>query len=401
MKSMASPDDRSGNGTLIAALIGLVFVLGLLLLRERMLRLAAEKAAEEKTGAKTSSSAIAPSTQAQTPKAEVDTSGTTPKPGPAIVAAPKIGGATLDFNRAMDVIDLDGDGTEDLLAGFTIQGAKDTYVGAFDGKTHVERWRVGPFGQTRHSIFRAGRHELIVVDDAAKLHVFGLARGDEKLVTGLTDLGARIQFDPTGGQAWVESTDKIGVLVQLESPKVTPTARPSWATSERSRCFAPHASCVDDLIPPPGMLPEVPGMRGAFALFDGALGFVVGSHAPGTATPHLAAFVPKKLTVLWEADVADPADRFTAELDHSTTLADLRDGRLCVGYEVGSGMDRAVHLASFEAATGTKQWDVNVGSDPSAFGAISIGREHVYAAMWGRIHVVETATGAPVATLGR
>ncbi|MFW5879165.1 MAG: hypothetical protein ACOCVR_05020, partial [Myxococcota bacterium] len=276
------------------------------------------------------------------------------------------------------------------------------HVAAFDALSQRLKWQTPSWGdwserfQHTHLAAAAGRLAITHPDSTVTIH--DLENGELKQQLGLTDrsIGACAATEEQG-KVWIGVADEQDVLVELATGDTGPGSLPSGCHDPRdvfSDCppGPSHGAKCDS-----SRLPEVPGASLSSALILDDLAVALGRRSPGTATPVLAGFDPEDLSVLWTRQLREmhPNVRTT-----SIDLFEMAGGRVYTEIELEDGTRR---LVSLDARTGRVVFDIAYPHADEGTGASSI-RVHegrVYISRWTWLHILDTETGAHLATIGR
>jgi hypothetical protein len=309
------------------------------------------------------------------------------------------------------MVDVDGDGTKDLVGLFWKSNQDETplYAAAIDGKTFAVKWSAGPYksqwASTRTHFAVVGRR-MVLTDSRDRIITLDLATGAEIAVAEMTG-GARDTCPFTDGTSRV-----------LLRPALPSAAQPDRVLDvERSAfvplvghpsCTARYESCADATDARPceqwGVLVGAPKEAQTSSSFyvthtlqDGALAVSIGNPATsptGHDEPRAVAFMKGSKTVLWKGSLVVEGD----EVHYGGAQSELRDGNLVTFYQANSGPFK---LVSRSGLTGAQRWTATIpdsaeGSYAAAFG---IDGNRVLVVMNHSVHVYDAETGEHLAGL--
>jgi len=272
-------------------------------------------------------------------------------------------------------LDVNGDGTEDVVGQYLGRDPFGNYLGAFDGKTGKLLWRAGPFNVISGSAAGAfpefgWQGKLALVNERTQAHVIQLADGKE--VGRLALPNARVVCSGPSHDAPLV----VDVTSSKTSYQVDLTSASSTPVPETQRCNrnTANAHFVDE------------------ARFTAAakLWFVLES---GAAVVGLTKNDDKTQSVVgYGSDRSKPS--YTVPIPDggitqpSGTLMDIAKGRVFVCYSV-KGKPKVMAL---DAKTGKQLWNVPVEADIQTKG-LSAGEQRVYLAVSDYLEVRDAATG--------
>ena len=309
------------------------------------------------------------------------------------------------------MVDVDGDGTKDLVGLFWKSNQDETplYAAAIDGKTFAVKWSAGPYksqwASTRTHFAVVGRR-MVVTDSRDRIITLDLATGAEVAVAELAG-GARDTCSFTDGTSRV-----------LLRPALPSVAQPDRVLDVERNLFVPlvghpsctarYESCADatDARPcqqwgvfagAPKDAQTSPSFYVTHTLQDGALAVSIGN--PGTAPtghdePRAVAFMKGTKTVAWKGSLLVEGD----EVHYGGAQSELRDGNLVTFYQANSGPFK---LVSRSGLTGKQRWTATIpdsaeGSYAAAFG---VDGNRVLVVMNHTVHVYDAETGEHLAGL--
>jgi hypothetical protein len=309
------------------------------------------------------------------------------------------------------MVDVDGDGTRDLVGLFWKSNQDETplYAAAIDGKTFAVKWSAGPYksqwASTRTHFAVVGRR-MVLTDSRDRILTLDLATGAEVGVSSLAG-GARETCPFTDGPSRV-----------LIMPALPSAAQPNRVLDVERNAFVPlvgppscrdrYESCADATDARPCQqwggwvgAPKEALTSSSFyvthTLQDGALAVAIGN--PGTSPsghdePRAVAFMKGAKTAAWKGSLLIDGD----EVHYGGAQSELRDGNLVTFYQANSGPFK---LVSRSGLNGTQRWtavipDSAEGSYAAAFG---VDGNRVLVVMNHTVHVYDAETGEHLAGL--
>ncbi|MFY2564089.1 hypothetical protein ACN469_41245 [Corallococcus terminator] len=332
-----------------------------------------------------------------------------PVPAPTPTPAPKF---AWDLDNAPAVMDLNGDGTDDIVGTIRRQGtgtpgawSERYFAAAFDGKTLELLWETPIEGAPTDLVSRARyahQGSRLVMREATAVSLLELATGKPLGRVALSDKPGRLCI-PQGDSStvWVSVVDGRDILLDTKAA----TARPASQTPPN--CQAPARtvrSCSPAMLRKSSLpcalahhVPSIPGFRGDHVYKAHGLELVVGSRHPGTRVPMVAVFEPGAKKPLWHGAIADMD---TANVFESTPdVIEMSEDAIYVGYRLKAG---GMQLVRRDARTGVATWDVPVprSKDGSLPSSIWKHGDRLYVPHWMWLDVFDAKTGNLVGTLG-
>lgn len=332
-----------------------------------------------------------------------------PVPVPAPTPAPKF---AWDFDNAPEVVDINGDGTDDLVGTIRRQatGTPGTFseryfAAAFDGKTFELLWETpveaGPRDLDSRARF-AHQGNRLVMRETTAVSLLDLATGKPLGRVALSDKPFRLCIPQGDSSAvWVSVVDGQDILLDTK----TATARPAPRTPPN--CQAPartNRHCSRALLRKSSLpcylalqVPPIPGFRGDSLYKAHGLELVVGSRHPGTRVPMVAVFEPGAKKPLWHGAVADMD---TANVFEGTPdVIEMSEDAIYIGYRLKAG---GMQLIRRDARTGVVTWDVPIprSKDGSLPSGIWMQGDRLYVPHWMWLEVFDAKTGNLLGTLG-
>jgi hypothetical protein len=286
-------------------------------------------------------------------------------------------------------------GGEDIIGAYRVldigTSKAPLYIGRFDGKTFRRIWAAGPYGtlsDTGYGFTVAGRR-VVVTDFRSKAHVLDAATGKELQAVQLTDRAREICPLRDRAAAWVEVADHKDVEIDLQTFVVKPASKPATCTGDFAKPTCHFASALCEV---GGAAAD--GTTAMVTLKSGDDAVTVGKKTPGTASLLAYAAGGKG----WKTSIAED-DALAKPASFGVPGADLAAGRLVVAYEL---VHDGFRLASFDAKSGKRQWDVAIPRSTEGSGprGITASATHVYVPHWTWLDVFDIGTGKVVGTIG-
>jgi hypothetical protein len=272
------------------------------------------------------------------------------------------------------------------------------FVDAYAAADAKRLWRIGPLGtyseNYQHAHFGAVDNRLVVTD-ATSVHVHDLATGQRLKSHSLTDRVNSLCVPPPTEKTrkiWLEQVDEQHRLLDIETMELTESPRPTW-------CPERHWNAART--PPFAILPEqVPtfdGFQLRQAYRDGDIAVASGVKHPGTAIPRAIGFDPRTQKVRWQQEFASDPTRVRAG---SAEHAALASGRFITVYGTGT---EAWHATSFDAKTGTRQWDITLREIFSIdhVNGLEATDQHVFVLRTSSLEIYGASDGRLLGTVGR
>lgn len=332
-----------------------------------------------------------------------------PAPVPTPAPVPRF---AWDLDNAPAVMDINGDGTDDLVGtirregtGTPGAGSERYFAAAFDGKTFEQLWETPVEGAPTDLVSRARyahQGNRLVMREAMAVSLLDLATGKPLGRVALSDKPGRLCLPQGDSSAvWVSVVDGQDLLLDTK----TATARPASQTPPDCQTAARTVrSCSPAMLRKSSLpctlalqIPPIPGFRGHHVYKAHGLELVVGSRTPGTRVPMVAVFKQGAKKPLWHGAVADMD---TANVSESTPdVIEMSEDAIYVGYRLRAG---GMQLVRRDARTGVATWDVPIprskdGSSPSS---IWKHGDRLYVPHWMWLDVFDAKTGNLLGTLG-
>lgn len=293
------------------------------------------------------------------------------------------------------VVDVDGDGTEDIVGTARyVQDGDSIKLAAWNGKTGDRIWETDTLGNFDElggaAVVSVGK--VVLHDDkSAGLHGFDLA---------------------TGKSLWnVKAGENVRHWCATDTPDATvdfQTADQQWHTlavatgaiaagpAHDKVCAPARNSDSDDGFT--GELKEshrikIEGMQADRILISGDLRdggrLAVGYKSPGTNIPMLAMLDENNAT-LWkiEVPVSDPMKAATGAPDLATFTAT----HVFACYEMRDHDQKPVVVA-FDRATGKRLWHATLPSEAWVLSGIGVAKDYVAVGTWTPLFAYDLATG--------
>ena len=309
------------------------------------------------------------------------------------------------------MVDVDGDGTKDLVGLFWKSNQDETplYAAAIDGKTFELKWSAGPYrsqwASTRTHFAVVGR-KMVLTDTRDRVITLDLATGAEvavdELAGGASDVCAL--NDGTSRvllRAAMPAALQRDRVLDVENDVLAPLVG-------HPTCAARYESCSDAKNGAPcqqwGALAGAPKDAVSSSSFyvthtlqEGALAVSVGNPATsptGHDEPRAVAFMKGAKTSSWKGSLLIEGD----EIHYGSAQSELRDGNLVTFYQAQSGPFK---LVSRSAQSGTQRWAATVPDSAEGSYAAAFGLEgnRVLVVMNHTLHVFDAETGEHLAAL--
>jgi len=309
------------------------------------------------------------------------------------------------------MVDVDGDGTKDLVGLFWKSNQDETplYAAAIDGKTFALKWSAGPYrsqwASTRTHFAVVGR-KMVLTDTRDRVITLDLATGAEVAideiaggasdVCALNDGTSRVLLRST--LPAVEQRDRV---LDVERDALVPVVG-------HPTCAARYESCSDvtdgracqqwgALAGAPKEAVTSSSFYVTHTLQEGGLAVSVGNPTTsptGHDEPRAAAFMKGGKAVYWKGSLLIDGD----EIHYGSAQSELRDGNLVTFYQSKSGPFK---LVSRSGLNGTQRWAATIpdsaeGSYAAAFG---LDGNRVLVVMNHTVHVYDAETGEHLAGL--
>jgi hypothetical protein len=308
-------------------------------------------------------------------------------------------------------VDVDGDGTEDLL-GPTVHadGAnKQIYVTAFDGKTFTVKHEVGPFGKADNNVesaiqVAAAGKRFVVLDPKGDAHLYELDSG--KLVA---DFPFREENRGLCGPPALEPKVLIRVgkgdfIIDTAAAIGKPGSPPPWCAGDRymrrrpSESYNTYSGCQAEMLQQVGFTKEKletlktpPKTSLYFAFVDGPTIVGVASQT-GSEGAMLLGFDAKGALTYQVAGSA-------IGLDGLQRNKDLAYGR----FVFAKGLDQAV--VAVDAKSGEKLWEAKLRKDDGNLGRMSLTEGRVWITRWkgddAFVQAIDAANGKVLGSTGK
>jgi outer membrane protein assembly factor BamB/DNA-directed RNA polymerase subunit RPC12/RpoP len=302
--------------------------------------------------------------------------------------------SSVHFSDQPMLAEVNGDGTMDVL-GKSKEPSGETWIVAYDGRDGSELWRTAPLTAdaadpgARRGVF--GNH-LVSFDALGKVQAYHVASGQPAWALLLSDRAQAL----CAGDGWivVQSADRAISRIEL----ATGTKRAvDVAECQLVSLASGHGGAGAHLIGWSDLeefgLPKIHDVEGlhigrALVGAPGGTAFLLGARNPGTRVAMVAA--ARGRDVLWKTLVPG-VDPMTTEVNTTTQLAAASARQVVVPYALRGS--KGVRMASFDAATGARQWDVSVHSANQVEFGLTMTETDIYYASWTALYVLRADTG--------
>lgn len=310
------------------------------------------------------------------------------------------------------LVDVDGDGTKDLVGLFWRSGQDATplYAAAVDGKTFHVKWSAGPYpsqwSSTRSHLAVVG-NKVVVTDSHGMLHVLELASGHElaeqNVEGGVTEVCARGDGSARAIVRGVNGTTAESRLFDVDTTTFAPlpegvSCQPRYEVCAPSKPGGPSCFVYGAVPRAPKGATSSSSFYVARTLREGTLAVALGTK-PATANAgreeaFAVGFSANAGVSTWRQPLVVEGD----EMHLGAAQSELRGNTFVTFYPTKAGPFR---LVARHPASGAIQWSELVpgsheGSYAAAFG---IESDRVLVVMNQTLHVFDAATGAHLAAL--
>lgn len=302
--------------------------------------------------------------------------------------------SSVQFSDAPMLADVNGDGTMDVIGKSKVPSGE-TWIAAYDGRDGAELWRTEPLPAdaadpgARRGVF--GQH-LVSFDALGKVQAYHLASGQPAWALLLSDRAQAL----CAGDGWVavqtadHAVSRIDLVAGTKSGEAAPPCQ-LVALAFGHGGAGPHLigwSDLEDFGLP--KIHDVEGLHIGRALVGapGGTSFLLGARKPGTRVAMIAA--ARGQDVLWKTLVPG-VDPMTTEVNTTTQLAAASGRQVVVPYALRGS--KGIRMASFDAATGARQWDVSVHSGAQVEFGLAMTETDIYYASWTAVYVLRADTG--------
>ena len=345
---------------------------------------------------------------------------------------PRRGVTRVHTSRRPVVVDVDGDGTLDVVALADVRDGdrRGAAFVALSGTTGQPLWQVdaGEHASERYLAVAGGR--FFVLGESGQVSGYDLATAAPQWSTALGDRGLRFCAAREPGSVLVPVADGRVLALDVKTGRQTPSAARGCAPLPTDQDPA-NDDPRDRTDPqaPPGTLgiscggvtvmgdqnytvPDACATRAhidsdrlggmvAHALWQlpGGSWLAYGVRDPGTHSPLVGVVAKKRL--LWKADVPPGNPLDASEGGPRPVL--LADDRVVAGYTIKAQgkaegkSEGSTRLAAFALADGKRLWDVTLTGRPVERMVLAGGQMFLYGD--GKIELRDPATGAAVKTL--
>jgi hypothetical protein len=314
----------------------------------------------------------------------------TPHPPARAPAEPACGRQSWYLARAPIWVDVDGDGTEDIVG--LRWGAREAAlsVSATDGATLKPLWCTDAMPSqwdSPHTTLWALDDRLFLTDSEGRVHVFDVTTGKRVAAPVTTGLAYAWLSGPGCRQQglWVGASlvDKNGKLTRHAKPEKCPSAPMTRLEAER-----------DDYV----CRRKLEAAKPRFAHLDPQLredlGVALGPQMGG-GLPEAVGYDPKICKPLWERSVALGSEAPHARHQLETTLG---AGRFFILYQLASGGWR---LGALDARTGVPAWTMAPpnAEHGSAYRQLLARADRLYVVHDWRLEIFDAARGTHLGSI--
>jgi hypothetical protein len=310
------------------------------------------------------------------------------------------------------MVDVDGDGTKDLVGLFWKSNQDETplYAAAIDGATFAIKWSAGPYrsqwASTRTHFAVVGK-KMVLTDTRDRVITLDLATGAEVAV----DVIAGGVSDAC---ALADGTSRVLLRTSLhgagERDRVLDVERDTFVPLVgHPSCAARYESCSDAKDGRPCQqwgayagAPKEAVTSSSFyvtqTLHDGAVAIALGNpttRPTGRDEPRAVGFMKgSSKMIAWKGSLLVEGD----EIHYGSAQSELHDGNLVTFYQAKSGPFK---LVSRSALTGTQRWSATVpdSAEGTYAAAFAFDGNRVLVVMNHTIHVFDAEAGAHLAGL--
>ncbi|WP_223637882.1 hypothetical protein [Corallococcus sp. EGB] len=337
---------------------------------------------------------------------------TRPVPPPVIPHPPEPAPAPERLqwaDRAPTFVDVNGDGTEDLIGHVSRHEGGPSFshvIAAFDGRTFQKLWESLPSegpdaSRVTKVIAQNGR---LVMSEQRAVDLLELETGKRLGRAPLSDSPRRLCIPPGDTTSvWVEVVDHQHLIFDTRTATTKPAPRApkgcatpplSPQTCNMSRPPEHPTTCERSSYPPS----DIRGFSTKYLYRSNGYTLSLGTRWPGTQVPLVALYAPGNRKPLWHGVVAE---RDALELrDRAPEVGEITQDAVYVVYELEKGGPRLIRR---DLRTGAVAWDVALpGSGPfSELTALWVREGRVYVPQWGRLDVLDAATGQRIGAVGQ
>ena len=286
------------------------------------------------------------------------------------------------------LVDVNGDGLEEVVGRFEGYSPPGRYVGLFqvaaaDATDHQLRWRLGPYTtltEPQHLAVSDGRMLLV---DGRHAAIHDLVRGTQLADVDLPgEVVSVCQSPARQGPVWLLMAGDDHQLLDLQRATLEPAPRPGWC---RNRGVS--------------SAPAIAGFTTEVAMVEGSHMVALAKRLEGSGEAVLLGFQKGDPRTRWQRPLASDVVNPLGRTPRPGQQAVLHDGHLFVAFhDAGSNTN---HLEAIDASTGTTLWTTVLPLDPSDdVRAIAAGRRYLYVAHGSWLSVFTVAGGKLVEVLG-
>lgn len=320
------------------------------------------------------------------------------------------------------VVDIDGDGNEDVLGIIQVMGQTDLAIVAISGADWRVLWET-PIGdrstmpdQPRLRFVEVQGQPLVLFAMGAAIRAFDAKTGQQKWVANLPDKSELMLQQ--GDSLWIRSIDESAHAVALQTGAVTPTkegpakdAKPlrddegydlipdndqlDLATDVFPELRLEHAYCP----------PELLELRIDRKHWDPIPctwkhGLAWASRNKGTAVPFMLGYEPGSKQERWRIQLTAPGSLETIDAGFNQPRGEFVDDDAIISFSP-SDSNGAVTLRRISMLDGTTKWEHTINRKLTEnLDGMVVGKGRLYADHGGCMIVLDLATGAEIERLG-
>ncbi|MFB1481697.1 hypothetical protein [Corallococcus sp. RDP092CA] len=304
-------------------------------------------------------------------------------------------------------VDVNGDGTEDIIGHVSRHdgGAYSDFIAAFDGRTFQKLWESQPSegpDASRYTKVIAQNGRLVMSEQRA-VDLLELETGKRLGRAALSDSPRRLCIPPGDTTAvWVEVVDHQHLLFDTRTATTKPARRApkgcstpplSPQTCNMSRPPEHPTSCERSSYPPS----DIRGFSTKYLFRSAGYTLSLGTRWPGTQVPLVGLYAPGNRKPLWHGVVAE---RDALELrDSAPEVGEITKDAVYVVYQLEKGGQRLIRR---DLRTGAVVWDVALPeASISQMTTLWVREGRVNVSQWGRLDVLDAATGQRIGGVGQ
>ncbi|NPD28300.1 PQQ-binding-like beta-propeller repeat protein [Corallococcus exiguus] len=305
-------------------------------------------------------------------------------------------------------VDVNGDGTEDIVGHVSVHEPSSGFrhfIAAFDGRTFQKLWESAPSEGPDASRYTKviAQNGRLVMSEQRTVNLLELETGKRLGRVPLTDSPRRLCIPPGDTTSvWVELVDHQHLLFDTltatakpapRAPKGCATPPLSPQTCNMSRPAEHPTSCERSSYPPS----DIRGFSTKYLFRTGGYTLALGTRWPGTQVPLVALYAPGNRKPLWHDTVSEKDPLLLR--DTAPEVGEITQDAVYVVYELDKG---GAQLIRRDLRTGAVAWDVALPETDftSQLTALWVRGGRVYVPLWGRLRVLDAATGDRIGGIG-